>query len=209
MNPFCLQPTGHALKVVNKLFKSSPNPLSTKEIYNLALTQKPGPSFHPIPRRDVGISQRRPMPPNPNHPIRSVRYVTFVHPGSGLTSFTPRYLKKIILPTLEAQKKIEKFHTKLVPDEAVQPQATSVPVRLVKKNKSKAVSPSAPVDVWLWRWVAGAGAEAAAEEDVGSRDAETRPQMVERGYVTRPDALLHLNKRRQRARLKKEKMASG
>jgi hypothetical protein len=66
MNALLFAPTKQALDVVRHILTASKQPLSTKEIFNLAVQA-------PVP---VVKSYRHisgPEPPHPEHPIRSIR----------------------------------------------------------------------------------------------------------------------------------------
>src|ERR1700722_529814 len=81
-------PTSQALNLVKNILASQPNPLSTKQIYDLAIAQEPGervehwcqPPLRVVTGNEGNQGKNKlkkpiPAPPHPDHPIRSVRYV--------------------------------------------------------------------------------------------------------------------------------------
>jgi len=165
--------------IVTRVLKFQPDPLSTKEIYSLALKEKPSPDdliqstqLKRATAWDIKQSQNSPQPPNPDHPIRSICY-----------------LKKIVLASLLSQGKIEKIHTKRILSDADIQQRLSSMSKSSRKNKSASLS--APVDVWLWRLRAERLPVPKAIEEKETPGAE----------VGVGEDWSHLNKRRKRARL--------
>jgi len=180
VRPWIKSPTRASIEIVNRVLKSQPGPLSTKEIYKLALEEKPS---H-LPRNiwsatsaPTGVGrQAPPQPPNPEHPIRSVRY-----------------LKTVVLKSLLSDQKVQKIHTTRTLSD------TDLKQRLISMTKTarktKTASLSAPVDAWLWR----------VRKNSSTRNG---PEKIEEKEVFGADVGVgedwsHLNKRRRRARLGK------
>ncbi|KAG5642602.1 hypothetical protein DXG03_002500 [Asterophora parasitica] len=111
--------------------KALPTGYTTQELYKLTLKEAPSavyeaPERHILPTApkyttggEVLSRTPPPAPPNPNHPVRSIKF-----------------LKRDILPVLEGQKELYKTRTERIPQHA-------------KKSKDTAPSPTQTVWVWL------------------------------------------------------------
>ncbi len=141
------QPLRPAVNIVRRVVFGSETAVTIQELYKLALQQPyEGPKLNHVFRPSKAASD--PKPPNPEHPIRSMRYVanTLIMRDESTLPFTS-YLRNVILPELERRQCIEKVHEKreLAPEEIE-----------VRKNKlSKAAQQNAQqhmtVSVWAWK----------------------------------------------------------
>ncbi|KZT22782.1 hypothetical protein NEOLEDRAFT_1180684 [Neolentinus lepideus HHB14362 ss-1] len=175
--------TAEALRIVRNVMKSTGNPMSTKEIFKLAVAQKPQKPIDPPPpiikvRKDGSIKQI-PYPSHPEHPIRSVRY-----------------LKQVVLPAMEHSLEIEKFHTKAALSQ------TEIEGRLASLSKSANKAKQAAISgtlqsVWLWRF---------RSEPPPQQEKEELEKLYGEEVGVGRD-LSHLSKRRRAARVKKVEKA--
>lgn len=62
-----------ALNLIRSIVSSHPTPLKTQDLYNLALKQPVDGTVNHILRPDKADPKDGPLPPHPNHPIRSLR----------------------------------------------------------------------------------------------------------------------------------------
>ncbi|KAI0044785.1 hypothetical protein FA95DRAFT_1574238 [Auriscalpium vulgare] len=123
-------PTAQALDIVRTIIKSSATPLSTQDIFKLAITQVPAGAPATATKKAIPLDSQD--PPYPDHPIRSVRY-----------------LKKMILQDLLDRKEIEKVHTKrtLSAEEMRQRLATMTKAA----QRAHANDAARNIDLWLWQ----------------------------------------------------------
>ncbi|KIJ61464.1 hypothetical protein HYDPIDRAFT_137791, partial [Hydnomerulius pinastri MD-312] len=181
--------THGAREIVLNIIKTAKGPMSTKEVYDLAI-KRTGTKFAKVePLQDIkslleakraaGIKIPRKLPPHPNHEIRSIKY-----------------LKTVVLPDLVARNALEKFMTKVT----LTPEQVRRRVEAAPSNEQKVLQQtlSKPINAWLWRPNAPAPVTSPAPEPTGPRP---------RGILALTPAAVgvggdwsHLNKRRQRAR---------
>jgi hypothetical protein len=110
------------IAIVRDIFRKHqfPEGVSTKQLYKLALQEPAPPDFQPFPLKRPVFRPLKPTkskkkvvlpdpdllyPPNPEHPIRSMRYATFfICLAPSLTEY--RFLKTEILAELKTRKEI-------------------------------------------------------------------------------------------------------
>ncbi|GJE86702.1 hypothetical protein PsYK624_027830 [Phanerochaete sordida] len=123
-----------ALRIVRNVICSNPKPLTTHEVYKLAL-KEPATSGSQSPARHERLTGQHvehngPMPPQANHAVRSMRF-----------------LKKAILPALEAKKEVEKVHTisTMTPEEVEQR------LNALSKAQRRTAHIQTSKAIWVWR----------------------------------------------------------
>ncbi|KAH7919311.1 hypothetical protein BV22DRAFT_1133921 [Leucogyrophana mollusca] len=199
--------TPAARDLVRSIVSSSTRPLSTKDIYHLAVGRTgiiPGstePASRLIPKRPLhyksvvrGMKREPPpQPPHPSHPVRSINY-----------------LKNVVLPHLVSTKEVEKFCTKRTLSQAEIEQRLQTMSKSARKQQADLLS--APVNTWLWRLKPQVQKEqtssaASSSEALTSAPVETKISVPSLGIPRLTSAAVgvgedwsHLNKRRQRAR---------
>ncbi|THH19639.1 hypothetical protein EW146_g1571 [Bondarzewia mesenterica] len=170
------QTTKQAQDIVRQVLRSSPTPLSTKDIFKQALQLKlENPVIQTDPyilrARKLSEAQGTPQPPQPQHPIRSLSY-----------------LKRTVLPDLVKLRDIEKVHSeRLMTDEEIDHRLAS----MTKAQRAAARSMSTTVHSWLWQEKAVKGPLPKVEE---------KEEKVFGAEVGVGEDWSHLNRRRQRAR---------
>ena len=70
---FLYKAAPEALNLIRSIVSSHPTPLKTQDLYNLALKQPVDGTVNHILRPDKADPKDGPLPPHPNHPIRSLR----------------------------------------------------------------------------------------------------------------------------------------
>ncbi|KAF8487599.1 hypothetical protein JB92DRAFT_3021756 [Gautieria morchelliformis] len=140
--------TPPARRIVRQIIKDSPEPLHTQEIF--LRSQRDFPLQQPEEAAQTSIHEKLllrrgpPLPPNPIHHIRSIKY-----------------LKSVVLPDLEKRDEIVKvYHTRPpTPEEREIAAALKPPTRSQRKRRG-AVGPgkqptrlnsSGGVNEWVWR----------------------------------------------------------
>lgn len=199
----------HGLEIVRKLVSTNPEGLTTKEIFALALKEKPPVSFKyealPLAPVKYGASghlrQPAPLPPHPEHPIRSVRCVLYPNNrASSMFMKSNSYLKQAILPVLEGKNEVKLFR---ILREHVINQPHSKDTNTGKgKKKSQAAPPPPETRVkhaYVWKLV---DRKRLAIQTAGR--IKIKPKKPAFGVeVGVGEDWSHLNKRRQRARMGK------
>ena len=191
------QATSEARNIVLGVIKSHNEPISTRDVFKLAVKvpAPQGANEGPLTPWAKYLSNTKPAPPYPNHPVRSLRYVfhaTLVAHNLN-AHYTRSYLKLTILEDLVRTRNIEKVHIKRVlsPEEIEQRMAT---MSKAHAKKMSATTLSHPVSTWMWRLV--------DESKVSSLEGTTKDEDEEvfGREVGVGEDWSHLNKRRRRAR---------
>jgi len=140
------------LKIVRKVIArdAAKTPLSTADLYKLAIREAPPPTFVlTIPAEDhdstpeikYGRSGRRritpPAPPHPRHPVRSISF-----------------LKHTLLPIIEGERCVKHVREKrLVVQSKAEMKAQARPARGAKQPAA-GNAPAQPVETMVWLWQA-------------------------------------------------------
>ncbi|KAG2078349.1 hypothetical protein BDR04DRAFT_1041268 [Suillus decipiens] len=186
-----------ARELVHNIVISSKTPLSTKDIYNLALKQtaiqlvsdESGPQ-HNVPKKEHpsivrGITrQPSTRPPHPEHAIRSLQY-----------------LKRVVLPDLVNSKKVEKFCTKRTLSQAEIDHRLQTVTKAARKEQ--AVLLATPRNTWLWRMTTPPPPPKPLPASSLSKSELLGLPRLTAADVGVGEDWSHLNKRRQRARKEK------
>jgi hypothetical protein len=185
-----------ARELVRSIVVSSATPLSTKDIYSLALKQtaiqpvsNESPE-HNVPKKEHptivrGITrQPSTRPPHPEHPVRSLQY-----------------LKRVVLPDLVNSKKIEKFCTKRTLSQAEIDHRLQTVTKAARKEQ--AVLLAAPRNTWLWRMTTPSPLPKPLPASTLSKSELLGLPRLTAADVGVGEDWSHLNKRRQRARKEK------
>ncbi|KAG1859111.1 hypothetical protein C8R48DRAFT_714579 [Suillus tomentosus] len=184
------------LALVCSIVVSSTTPLSTKDIYNLALKQKAiqlvsdaSAPQHNMPKKEhptvVRGMTRQPStrPPHLEHPVQSLQYS-----------------KRVVLPELVSSKKVEKFCAKRT---LLQAEIDHRLLTVTKAaRKEQAVLIAAPRNTWLWRIATPPPPPKPLPASTLSKsELLGLPRLTAADVGVGEDC--HLNKRRQRARKEK------
>ncbi|KAG2140592.1 hypothetical protein DEU56DRAFT_900808 [Suillus clintonianus] len=133
-----------ARDLVRSIVVSSKSPLSTKDIYHLALKQtaiqlvSDESPEHNVPKKEHPtivrgmLKQPSTRPPHPEHAVRSLQY-----------------LKRVVLPDLVNSKEIEKFCTKRTLSQAEIDHRLQTVTKAARKEQSALLA--APRNTWLWK----------------------------------------------------------
>ncbi|KAF8881780.1 hypothetical protein BD779DRAFT_1545266 [Infundibulicybe gibba] len=177
------------LKIVRRVVSANQNPngLTTAEIFKFAIKEEIPVGFKhelssirsTIPSNGKGQKSALPMPPHPEHPIKSMSF-----------------LKKSILPILEGHKELEIVRTARIPFNPSPIRANQVKRKGKEAaNAASAASAPAPVTVWAWKPV-----------DPTTIPKPQPPKAPIKTFGTEVgvgEDWSHLSKRRQRARVGK------
>ncbi|KIK40669.1 hypothetical protein CY34DRAFT_86839 [Suillus luteus UH-Slu-Lm8-n1] len=182
-----------AREIVRSIVVSSKTPLSTKDIYNLALKHTTiqlvtdeSPE-HNVPKKEhptiVRGIKRQPStrPPHPEHPVRSLQY-----------------LKRVVLPDLVNSKMVEKFCTKRTLSQAEIDHRLQTVTKAARKEQ--AVSLATPRNTWLWRLATPPPPPKPMPTSTLSKSELLGLPRLTAADVGVGEDWSHLNKRRQRAR---------
>ncbi|KAG1744306.1 hypothetical protein EDB19DRAFT_1849700 [Suillus lakei] len=185
-----------ARELVRGIVVSSTTPLSTKDIYNLALKQTAIQLVsnelpeHNVPKKEYptivrGITrQPSTRPPHPEHPVRSLQY-----------------LKRVVLPDLVNTREVEKFCTKQTLSQAEIDHRLQTVTKAARKEQ--AVLLAAPRNTWLWRMTAPPPPPKPLPASTLSKSELLGLPRFTAADVGVGEDWSHLNKRRQRARKEK------
>ncbi|KAG1881929.1 hypothetical protein C8R48DRAFT_682777 [Suillus tomentosus] len=186
-----------ARELVRSIVVSSTTPLSTKDIYNLALKQKAiqpvsdaSAPQHNVPKKEHptvvrGMTRQPPTrPPHPEHPVRSLQY-----------------LKRVVLPELVNSKKVEKFCAKRTLSQAEIDHRLQTVTKAARKEQ--AVLLAAPRNTWLWRMATPPPPPKPLPASTLSKSELLGLPRLTAADVGVGEDWSHLNKRRQRARKEK------
>ncbi|KAG1871388.1 hypothetical protein F4604DRAFT_1769337 [Suillus subluteus] len=185
-----------ARELVRSIVASSTTPLSTKDIYNLALKQtaiqivSDKSPEHNVPKKEHptivrGITrQPSTRPPHPEHPVRSLQY-----------------LKRVVLPDLVTSKGVEKFCTKRTLSQADIDHRLQTVTKAARKEQ--AVLLAAPRNTWLWRMTTPAPPPKPLPASTLSKSELLGLPRLTAADVGVGEDWGHLNKRRRRARKEK------
>jgi len=175
------QASSEARNIVLGVIKSHNEPISTRDIFKLAVKvpAPPGANAEPLTPWAKYLKNSKPAPPYPDHPVRSLSY-----------------LKRTVLENLVRTRDIKKVHIKRVlsPAEIEQRKATMYKSHA---KKSSVAAVSHPVSTWMWQLV-DKSKESSLEGTKKDEDEEVFGAEVGVG-----EDWSHLNKRRRRAREEK------
>ncbi|KAN0105167.1 hypothetical protein V8E52_011282 [Russula decolorans] len=170
------QASSEARNIVLGVIKSHNEPISTRDVFKLAVKVPAPPSGEPLTPWAKYLKNTKPAPPYPDHPVRSLSH-----------------LKRTILEDLVRTRNIKKVHIKRVlsPAEIEQRKAT---MSKAHAKKASAAALSQPVSTWMWQLVDKS--KKWSLEDTKKDDEEE----VFGTEVGVGEDWGHLNKRRRRAR---------
>jgi len=170
---FPKQASSEARKIVLDVIKAHKEPLSTRDVFNLAVKVPAEPIGEPLTTWSSYLKNSITRPSHPDHPVRSLSY-----------------LKRTILDDLVRTRDVQKVHIKQVlsPAEIEERLAT-----MSKKHAKKAsvTMGSEPVSTWVW--------QLADKSTIVDKKKEKEKGVFGR-EVGAGKVWGHLNKRRGRAR---------
>ncbi|OAX40448.1 hypothetical protein K503DRAFT_855324 [Rhizopogon vinicolor AM-OR11-026] len=182
-----------ARELVRSIIVSSTTPLSTKDIYHLAV-KKTGIQpvsdelpEHNVPKRESpttvrGITrQPSTRPPHPEHPVRSLQY-----------------LKRVVLPDLVKSKDVEKFCTKRTLSQAEIEHRLQTVTKAARKEQALLLAASR--NTWLWKTSTPPPPPKPSPSSTLSKSELLGLPRLTAADVGVGEDWSHLNKRRQRAR---------
>ncbi|KAF9254197.1 hypothetical protein L218DRAFT_992429 [Marasmius fiardii PR-910] len=200
------------LRIIRNIFSSdaSKDGLTTSQIYDLALKEKPGKEYLDALRagsnskvkRIVAVSQGKledgkaepPAPPHPKHPLKSMTF-----------------LKKEVLPILEGNQELRLQKATRLPVVHTSESKTSETPTTTKNEKGKkklpdtlsssTSPPASPITVWLWKQFRTTRPDSSIREYNGPWK---KTRLSELGVTVNPVLDTgHLNRRRRFARYEK------
>jgi hypothetical protein len=187
------QASSEARNIVLGVIKSHNEPISTRDVFKLAVKVPAPPSGEPLTPWAKYLKNTKPAPPYPDHPVRSLRCVLLATLVVINMHTTRSHLKRTILEDLVRTRNIKKVHIKRVlsPAEIEQRKAT---MSKAHAKKASAAALSQPVSTWMWQLVDKS--KKWSLEDTKKDDEEE----VFGTEVGVGEDWGHLNKRRRRAR---------
>lgn len=176
------------IAILRKILKehSFPNGFTTKQIYHISQNYPPPKNFPPYVLSQPTLKGALPVP-RPEHPIRSIRLRALSTDHSVFANTRNRFLKTMILPSLEGQRELR---TVMQPRSGLHPEPDLSNLRPMKRKQRNASN-----NEFVWHVI--------PPEERLERQPQPHQKEVIGTEVGVGIDVSHLNKRRQRSRVKK------